>query len=124
LGSKKTVPADRYVGTAVRFRRKELGLSQTDLAKALGVTFKQVQKYEYGTNRIPVGRLFRIAETLQVPVSYFFRDMNASDTQRVELRTVDLLRLPGAVVLLEHYSKIEDPAHRKHFLKLAQSLAE
>ena len=63
---------DVLVGTRVRIRRVELGLSQTQLANALGVTFQQVQKYEKGTNRIGASRLHAIAGVLRVPVSYFF----------------------------------------------------
>jgi transcriptional regulator with XRE-family HTH domain len=43
-----------------------------ELAKPLGVTYQQVQKYESGTSRIGAGRLQQIAEVLQVPVSFFF----------------------------------------------------
>src|SRR5580765_340562 len=63
---------DVLVGTRVRIRRVELGLSQTELANALGVTFQQVQKYEKGTNRIGASRLHAMAGVLRVPVSYFF----------------------------------------------------
>ena len=49
---KLPLPTDRYVGNRVRMRRLMLGLSQTELATAVGVTFQQVQKYEKGKNRI------------------------------------------------------------------------
>ncbi len=63
---------DRFVGSKVRMQRVMLGLNQTQLAKPLGVTYQQVQKYEGGTSRIGAGRLQQIAEVLQVPVSFFF----------------------------------------------------
>jgi transcriptional regulator with XRE-family HTH domain len=53
-------------------RRLMLGLSQTKLADALGLTFQQVQKYEKGTNRISASRLQGISQILQVPVFFFF----------------------------------------------------
>jgi transcriptional regulator with XRE-family HTH domain len=65
-------PTDTHVGKRVGMRRMMLDLSQTDLADALGVTFRQVQKYEKGTNRISASSLRRISETLQVPVEFFF----------------------------------------------------
>jgi transcriptional regulator with XRE-family HTH domain len=65
-------PTDKHVGRRVRMRRLMLGMSQTTLGDALGLTFQQVQKYEKGTNRIGAGRLQRISELLQVPVSFFF----------------------------------------------------
>jgi transcriptional regulator with XRE-family HTH domain len=65
-------PVDAYVGTRVRARRQQLGMSQTALAVGLGVSFQQVQKYEKGANRIGASRLARIAELLQVQVPYFY----------------------------------------------------
>jgi transcriptional regulator with XRE-family HTH domain len=63
---------DRYVGIRVRQRRLEVGMSQEKLGEALGITFQQVQKYEKGTNRVSVSRLHQIAESLGVPLSYFY----------------------------------------------------
>jgi transcriptional regulator with XRE-family HTH domain len=56
-------------------RRLMLGLSQTKLADALGLTFQQVQKYEKGANRIGAGRLRQIAQILQIPVESFFEGL-------------------------------------------------
>src|SRR5258707_8795672 len=63
---------DAEVGRRVRSRRLECRLSQTELADRIGVTFQQVQKYEKGVNRIGAGRLPRISEALEVPISFFF----------------------------------------------------
>jgi transcriptional regulator with XRE-family HTH domain len=65
-------PIDRHVGSRVRMRRLMLGMSQTTLADALGLSFQQVQKYEKGTNRIGASRLQHICQLLQVPMSFFF----------------------------------------------------
>ena len=59
----------------VRLRRTLLGMSQSTLGDALGLTFQQVQKYERGTNRIGSSRLFNLSKILDVPVSFFFDDM-------------------------------------------------
>ena len=64
---KKPTPTDEYIGTAVRFRRRELGLTQADLARAIGVTFQQVQKYEKASNRISASRLHHVSQILGVP---------------------------------------------------------
>lgn len=69
-------PVDVHVGRKVVEVRKRRGLTQSDLAKATGVTFQQVQKYERGTNRISASRLHQIAAFLGEPVSSFF-PMNA-----------------------------------------------
>jgi transcriptional regulator with XRE-family HTH domain len=49
-----------------------LDMSQSDLAKTLGLTFQQVQKYEKGANRIGASRLQHISQILRVPVPFFF----------------------------------------------------
>lgn len=73
-GSRSRAPdeVDLYVAGRIRERRKQLQLTQEDMAEGLGVTFQQVQKYEGGTNRVGAGRLFRIAQLLNAPVGHFF----------------------------------------------------
>lgn len=63
---------DVYVGKRLRAQRKHLNLSQEQLARAVGVTFQQIQKYERGANRISASRLFDIAKVLGVPINFFF----------------------------------------------------
>ena len=63
---------DAHVGSRLRMRRIERGMSQEKLADAFGLTFQQVQKYEKGMNRMGSSRLQHAAGILGVPVSYFF----------------------------------------------------
>jgi transcriptional regulator with XRE-family HTH domain len=63
---------DRHVASRLHLRRLEAGMTQTQLAQAVGVTFQQLQKYEGATNRISAGALYQLALTLDVPVQYFF----------------------------------------------------
>ncbi len=65
-------PVDVHVGTRVRLRRTLLGMTQTGLGDAIGLTFQQVQKYERGVNRIGSSRLYDLARVLEVPVNFFF----------------------------------------------------
>jgi transcriptional regulator with XRE-family HTH domain len=67
-----TTAVDTHVGLKIRARRNLLGLSQTELADAAGITFQQIQKYEKGANRVGAGRLMQFSEALGVPPSYFF----------------------------------------------------
>ena len=60
------------MGTRIRQRRLELGLTQTKVAKALNVTFQQVQKYEKGSKGLRAGRLLTLSNYLEKPVNYFF----------------------------------------------------
>ena len=73
--AKAITPVDVHIGQRLRMRRELLGTTQEQLAEALGITFQQVQKYENGTNRISASRLFRVAEVLSSPVSYFFEGL-------------------------------------------------
>jgi transcriptional regulator with XRE-family HTH domain len=71
-GGRRVTAVDTHVGLKVRARRNLLGLTQTELADAAGITFQQIQKYEKGTNRVGAGRLMQFSEALGVPPSYFF----------------------------------------------------
>lgn len=69
-------PIDKHVGSRVRMRRMMLGISQSTLGDALGVSFQQVQKNEIGANRIGSSRLQEIARVLQVQVGWFFEGLS------------------------------------------------
>lgn len=69
-------PIDIHVGKRMRLRRNLLGIPQEKLARMLGLTFQQVQKYEKGMNRIGCSRLWDIAQVLGVEISFFFEDMS------------------------------------------------
>ncbi len=71
-------PIDVHVGARLRQRRTLLGMTQTNLGDALGVSFQQMQKYERGMNRISASRLFDLSRVFDVPVEYFFDDMPAA----------------------------------------------
>jgi transcriptional regulator with XRE-family HTH domain len=68
-------PVDRHVGRRVCEKRIALGYNQSDLGRAVGVTFQQIQKYEKGTNRISASKLFEIARFFQTEVAYFFQGL-------------------------------------------------
>jgi transcriptional regulator with XRE-family HTH domain len=63
------------LGGRISLLRRARGMSQAELAKKLGVTPQQVQKYERGTNRVSAVRLYEIATALDVRIQYFFDDM-------------------------------------------------
>ena len=72
MASRGPDAVDKLVGRNIRVLRLAKGLSQTELADALGVTFQQVQKYEKGTNRVGSGRLLKISAILGVKITDFF----------------------------------------------------
>jgi transcriptional regulator with XRE-family HTH domain len=71
---------DRYAGERVRQRRRALGLTQQELAARLRVSYQQMRKYETGLNRISAGRLFQIAQLVEVPTSFFFEAFECGKT--------------------------------------------
>ena len=66
---------DVHLGKRLRWRRNLLGLTQRQLATAVGVRLQQIQKYECGANRISAARLWQLAQVLKAPVSYFFEGL-------------------------------------------------
>ena len=65
---------NQHLGSKLKLRRLALGLTQTKVAKAINVTFQQIQKYEKGTNGVSSIRLLQLSNYLKVPISYFFED--------------------------------------------------
>lgn len=76
-----THTVDILVGARVRLRRKQMMVSQSQLADICGITFQQIQKYEKGSNRISASKLYEIAQHLKVPISHFFLDMPEPDVE-------------------------------------------
>ena len=71
---------NKHLGNKLKLRRLALGLTQTKVAKAINVTFQQIQKYEKGTNGVSSIRLLQLANYLKVPVNYFFEDFSQYET--------------------------------------------
>ena len=65
---------NQHLGNKLKLRRLSLGLTQTKVAKAINVTFQQIQKYEKGTNGVSSIRLLQLSNYLKVPITYFFED--------------------------------------------------
>ena len=82
---------NQHLGKKLRLRRTSLGLTQTQVAKAINVTFQQIQKYEKGTNGVSSNRLMQLSQFLKVPIIYFyedykeFKDVNSSDDTNDDL---------------------------------------
>jgi transcriptional regulator with XRE-family HTH domain len=112
-------PVDEYVGKRVRQRRWMVGYSQQQLGEAVGIKFQQIQKYETGMNRISASRLWDIAETLGVPVTFFFEGYDGvtleADTSKVKAGQGDLLADKEALELVRSYYAIPENQRRKLF---------
>jgi len=77
--SKKSLPADALLGGNIKKYRLQRGLTLSEFARQLEVSFQQIQKYEQGINRVGAGRLSEIARILGVPVVSLFKDDEARE---------------------------------------------
>ncbi len=113
-------PIDVAVGRRIRERRKGLGVSQSNLADHLGVSFQQVQKYERGANRVSASMLVKIAERLDASVGELVGEIAIP---RADASLFEKLAVPGAIQLLEAFACIQ-PGMRTTILNLTRSLGE
>ena len=82
---------NQHLGKKLRLRRTSLGLTQTQVAKAINVTFQQIQKYEKGTNGVSSARLLQLSSFLKVPIKYFFEDyQDLSSTNESNVSSKDV----------------------------------
>jgi transcriptional regulator with XRE-family HTH domain len=120
-------PRDVEIGKRIRALRLERGLSQTELGNLLGVTFQQIQKYEKGANRVAAGRLQRVAEALEVPITFFYAGSPTAEHDNIETDSVDVglgfLETAGAVRLVRAFSRIQDPEMRRALVELTEKIA-
>jgi transcriptional regulator with XRE-family HTH domain len=126
MGQRGRDPRDAEIAKRLRALRLQRGLSQNKIGSMLGVTFQQVQKYEGGRNRITAARLYRIAEALDVPITFFFPGPQSRRTQpdaHASAVQVDLLQTLGAMRLLRAYSRISHRGVRMRLVRLAECLA-
>ena len=118
-------PLDVEVGVRIRLRRKLLGLSQTVLADAVGVTFQQIQKYEKGTNRVGASRLLAIADVLHFPVSNFFgvNEPTSGEPLNEDDELVHFVGTIEGVDLNNSFAQIVDEHVRWKILSLVKAIA-
>ena len=137
-GSGAYNPIDVHVGARLRARRTLVGLSQTALGNAIGLTFQQVQKYERGANRVSASRLYDFSQVLGVDIAYFFDELDqvtqkespaqisrkkSRSYARKPPKSEDPLHKRETLELVRAYYRITSPTIRTHVRKLVQSTA-
>ena len=99
--SDEDIEVDVHVGLRLREARTLKKLSQTDLAKLVGLAFQQIQKYENGANRMGASRLWHLSQILELPVSYFFEGLesgkrldadDAETAENIRRKSLELVR--------------------------------
>ena len=116
---------DAEVGRRVRSRRLECRFSQTELADRIGVTFQQVQKYEKGVNRIGAGRLQRISEALEVPITFFFdaTPHAAGPGAGSSESAFGFMQTSGSVRIVKAFHKIKSRKSRQLLVDMVEEFA-
>ena len=109
------------IGARIRTRRRQMGLSQSDLADKLGVSFQQVQKYERGANRVAASTLVAASTALGASVAWLVgEESSGRDDDEDVFRA---LARPGALEILQAFNAIADVAARTALLALAREMA-
>lgn len=93
MQEKEIHPIDLYAGKRLREARKALSISQDTLATQLDhpITFQQIQKYERGSNRLSVSKLWEFAQALKVPPEFFFPPFDEQKVHCESLQEATLL---------------------------------
>lgn len=118
---KSAHPVDVHVGRRIRQQRTLLGMSQSKLGEAAGITFQQQQKYENGSNRISSSKLWTFAKALGVPVGHFFEGL--PDEPAKGRPAKDPMASTEVLTLAKHYIAVKKPQARLAIRELAKSLA-
>ena len=136
-------PIDVFVGTRIKQRRTEIGISQEMLGKKINLTFQHIQKYERGANRVGSSRLFELAGVLGVSIDYFFdgipkhlfkkgeNSASASPEQKSEtdlnLQTYEegsILTRSETLRLITNYYRIKSEVRRRAIYTMVKDFAE
>lgn len=129
---------DSHVGKRLRLRRTMMGLSQEAVAKAVGITFQQVQKYEKGTNAMNASRLYEFARFMGVPVAYFFEGLDEfaaipSDDSKYGFSESESERFlhnktpvsdRESLEIMKAFKRIREQVVRKRLADLVRAIAE
>jgi transcriptional regulator with XRE-family HTH domain len=105
-------------------RRRELSVSQQELAKIIGIAIHQIRKYEWGTNRVSASRLQQIASALKVTPTFFFDEAPMpTGRPRVPPRIKEFVCSPQGIALSRAFAKISDRKIRRSIVILVERVA-
>ena len=117
---KHKIITSKEIGEKIKKRRRELKLSQEELAEILDVTYQQIQRYENGTNKLNVENIQMVAEALSMPLSYFFESYNSpliteEKSSHLSSKEKNLLKL---------FKKIKDNRSKNLIIQLSRLAAK
>ena len=111
---------DLHVATRLRARRLALGLTQQQVAERIGASYQQVHKYETGAYRLPAGRLFQLAEALEVGVGHFFAGLEPT---AAGVKPASTERERALLLLARDFTRLPGRGHQEALCVLARALA-
>jgi transcriptional regulator with XRE-family HTH domain len=109
---------DVHIGTRLRECRVVLGISQRQLAELMGVTYRQMYKYERGHNRVPASALYELARLLHVPITFFYDGFD----DRIAHEPASRLRALAEIT--RYFAAIQNERHQQGFSQLVRALAK
>lgn len=121
---------DAHIGGRLRQRRTMMGLSQEAVARAVGITFQQVQKYEKGMNAMNARRLYEFAAFMNVPVAYFFDGLEQSAKmagfaeEKGEMFDHQGVSDRESLEMMKAFKRIKEQVIRKRVADLVRAVAE
>jgi transcriptional regulator with XRE-family HTH domain len=115
-------PIDKAVGERILSRRKEMGLSQTQLGEFMGISYQQIQKYETGLNRPNTRNLQKLAEGLEVPLTYFFIKGPSNQDHTASVNVPDGMSKVEANEILSLMNSLPSPKMKKQVLNLLREI--
>lgn len=116
----KATWVDQHIGNRIRERRMVVGMSQGDLGASSGVSYQQIQRYESGSNRVSVARLWEFCKALDVPPTYFFTGLESDITFEGE----DEMLHRNILVISRMLQQIDDPLIRHSVIRIVRQVSE
>ena len=122
MTARRPEAGDAVVGRNIRLHRLARRMSQSALGKSVGVTSREVQKYEKGVSCVGAARLARIATALNVPVAELVAGLDAPQ-RRSGSAPFALIAQAMPMRLIQAFSKIPDRAVRRGLMQLTEEIA-
>lgn len=90
-------PVDTHVGKRIKEIRTVRGMTQSNVAEHLGISFQQLQKYETGANRVSASRMFELSKLLNITPAFFFEGLEGQNYDTMPPMDIETARIASAL---------------------------